>query len=116
MQSLFLNWPPAIYDLVGLIGFGLYVLSYFMLTTHRLDSRTCTYFAINLIAAGLVLVSLIGAFNLASLLIQIFWIAVSILAIAKRYRRLSEPDEAASYHARTKQSDRRAGDKGSTWA
>lgn len=99
MQSLFLNWPPALYDAIGLLGFGLYVLSYFLLTTHRLDSRTATYFVINLVAAGLVLVSLIGAFNLASLMIQIFWIAVSILAIVRRYRLPPSAGGASSYHA-----------------
>ena len=88
------------YDAIGLLGFGLYVLSYFLLTTHRLDSRTSAYFVINLIAASLVLVSLIGAFNLASLLIQVFWIVVSILAIARRYRLSTRDDATASYHAR----------------
>jgi predicted membrane protein len=100
VQSQIQNWPAAIYDVFGLMGFGLYVLSYCLLTTHRLDSRTSTYFTINLVAAGLVLVSLIGAFNLASLLIQVFWIVVSILAIAKRYRIEGHHVGAATYRAR----------------
>ena len=99
MQSLILDWPPAMYDAIGLLGFGLYVMSYVLLTTHRLDSRTSAYFVINLIAASLVLVSLVGAFNLASLLIQVFWIVVSILAIVRRYRVMPSADETASYHA-----------------
>ena len=99
MQSLLLDWPSAIYDLVGLLGFGLYVVSYFLLTTHRLTSQTCTYFVINLIAATLVLVSLFGAFNLASLMIQVFWIVVSVLAISRRFRDGPAPGTAYSYRA-----------------
>lgn len=76
MQSTILDWPTAVYDPAGLLGLGLYGLSFLLLTTHRLDSRTCTCLTVNLIAASLVLVSLIGTFYLASLTIQNFWIAV----------------------------------------
>ena len=61
------------------------MLSYTLLTTHRVTSSSISYFAVNLLAASLVLISLMGAFNLASALIQVFWIAVSILAIAMRW-------------------------------
>lgn len=78
--------PPALFDAIGVFGFGLYVLNYTMLTFHRLTSHCKTYFAINLVAASMVLTGMTFSFNLASALIQMFWIGISITAIIMRSR------------------------------
>ena len=78
--------PPALFDAIGVFGFGLYVLNYTMLTFHRLTSHCKTYFAINLVAASMVLTGMAYSFNLASALIQMFWIGISIAAIIMRMR------------------------------
>jgi len=80
------NMPPALFDVIGVFGFGLYVLNYTMLTFHRLTSHCKTYFAINLVAASMVLTGMTFSFNLASALIQMFWIGISITAIIMRVR------------------------------
>lgn len=86
-MPLFESLPPALFEALGVIGFALYVLSYSLISLHRLDPRGTAYFGMNLAAASLVLVSLTAAFNLASMLIQLFWIAISIAAITLRCRR-----------------------------
>ncbi|MCW1951920.1 MAG: hypothetical protein KIH44_011215 [Octadecabacter sp.] len=78
--------PPALFDAIGVCGFGLYVLNYTMLTFHRVTSHCKTYFAINLVAASMVLTGMTFSFNLASALIQMFWIGISITAIIMRFR------------------------------
>ena len=78
---------PEILEIIGVAGFGLYVMNYTLLTFHRLHSHDALYFAINLVAAACVLAGLMVSFNLASALIQLFWVIISTAAIAIRLRR-----------------------------
>ncbi|MBY5933895.1 hypothetical protein KUV51_12865 [Tateyamaria omphalii] len=75
-----------LYELIGMLGFGLYVTNYGLLTTRCLSGDCLTYFSINLLAASCVLMGLMSSFNLASALIQIFWVAMSIVGIVVRLR------------------------------
>lgn len=75
---------PAIFETIGVLGFGLYVLTYTLLTLRYINGHDICYFSLNLTAATFVLVGLAGSFNLASALIQIFWVAMSILGIVLR--------------------------------
>jgi len=78
--------PPDLFDAIGVLGFALYVLNYGLLTFQRINSASNTYFVLNLAAASLVLIGLTHSFNLASALIQLFWIVISIAAITIRLR------------------------------
>lgn len=71
---------------LGLLGFGLYVVNYVLLTTHRVQSHQCRFFAVNMVAAACVLISQLASFNLPATLIQGFWIVLSLIAILKRLR------------------------------
>ena len=82
--SFFEGMTP--FDVVGVLGFCLYVMNYSLLTLHRLTSHSVSYFVINWLAAAFVLFGLIGAFNLAAALIQLFWIVISSAAILLRLR------------------------------
>jgi len=84
-DSLNLVFPLA-FEVIGVIGFGLYVTNYTLLTLHKLHSHDALYFCINLVAATLVLVSLFASFNLASAMIQAFWVVISSAAILIRVR------------------------------
>ncbi len=86
MTSAFSSIPSEALDAIGVAGFALYVLNYTLLTLHRVTSQSKTYFVLNLAAASLVLIGLTQSFNLASALIQTFWIAISIAAIVIRLR------------------------------
>jgi len=83
--SWILGFPLAL-EVIGIIGFGLYVINYSLLTLHKLHSHDALYFCINLVAAVLVLVSLSSSFNLASAMIQAFWVVISSAAILIRIR------------------------------
>jgi len=85
-MTYLLSLPTELYDAIGVAGFGLYVLNYTLLTVHKVSSHQIRYFIINLFAASMVLIGLISAFNLASALIQGFWIVISVVAIAIRVR------------------------------
>ncbi len=83
-MSIFSTIPAEAYDLIGVAGFGLYVMNYTLLTFRKISSDHTMYFVMNLLAAGMVMVGLMSTFNLASALIQGFWIAISIIGIATR--------------------------------
>lgn len=74
-------------EAVGLIGVTLYASNYIGLSLRLLTSEGIPYFALNTLAAICVLVSLTQSFNLASALIQSFWIAAGLLAVCVRLRR-----------------------------
>ncbi len=72
------------YRCVGVLGFTAYVCTYTCLTLRLLSSESIRYFAFNTCAASLVLISLSHEFNLASALIQVFWIILGVIGIALR--------------------------------
>lgn len=82
-------WLEAmdIHEVIGIVGFVLYVMNYGLLTTRWLNSDCLLYFGINLVAAGCVLFGLMASFNLAAALIQVFWVVMSVLGIVIRLRR-----------------------------
>lgn len=84
MNQLITVTNPFLFEIVGVLGFVLYVLNYSLLTFHKVHSGDAVYFALNLCAASCVLVGLLVSFNLASALIQMFWVAISVTAIALR--------------------------------
>lgn len=95
MTGMFNSWPPALFEIVGVAGFFLYVLNYALLTFRKLASEDTGYFVLNLLAASMVLIGLMHAWNLASVLIQVFWIAISIIAITLRVGRRRRTSYAA---------------------
>lgn len=95
MSVYFSTVPPGFFDAVGLAGFGLYVLNYTMLTFQKIRSDQIAYFATNGAAALMVLIGLMSSFNLASAMIQIFWIGISAMAIFLRRRPPPIADEMA---------------------
>jgi len=74
-------------EIIGVAGFCLYVVNYSLLTLQVFSGRTITYFMINLCAASCVLVGLSSSFNLASALIQCFFILMSLIGILLRLSR-----------------------------
>ena len=75
------------YDVVGLLGVLFYVTSYSALQFGKLDGNSVYYCILNGIAASLVLVSLTKDFNLASAIIQIVWISVSLCGLVRFWKR-----------------------------
>ncbi len=69
---------------IGLLGFGLYVTNYGLLSSRLLSSESKWFFVNNTIAASLVLASNYIEFNLASVMIQVFWIFIGTIAILHR--------------------------------
>jgi predicted membrane protein len=79
--------PIGLSDTIGMAGTALVVLAYFLLQLERVDPRSLTYNLVNLVGAMLLLISLCFTFNLASFVIEIFWIAASLIGLWKLLQR-----------------------------
>ena len=74
-------------DLIGLIGVGLILITYGALTLEKMDPKGWVYSAGNGLGAALILISLFYSFNLASFVIEICWLAISLFGLWKARRR-----------------------------
>lgn len=72
-------------DLLGLVGVAVYVGSYFGLQAGIIRGQGYLYATLNIVAAGFVLFSLMGSFNLSSAVIQVTYIGISFFGIARYY-------------------------------
>ena len=85
---------------IGLFGAFLYLASYFLLQAGYIGGNSKIYTVMNLFAASFVLVSLSTAFNVASVVIQVSWILISIFGLARMYllyRRIRFTDEEIEF-------------------
>ena len=69
------------WEIVGLIGALTYTSAYILAAYDILTSKSRYYYLLNLIAALLVLCSLYMHYNLASVVIQIFFASVSLVGM-----------------------------------
>jgi hypothetical protein len=78
----------AWYDILGSLGVGIIVLTYVLLQLERIRSTQPIYSILNAIGSAMILVSLFYTFNLPSVIVEVFWLLISIFGIAKsQFRR-----------------------------
>ena len=75
--------PESATSAIGLFGVVVCLGSYTLLQLGLVRGTSYTYSILNIIAAGSVGFSLIHAFNMSSLLVQAFWIIISLVGIAR---------------------------------
>ena len=74
-------------DIAGTIGVALIVLTYVLLQTERLASDQLAYSVLNGIGAALILVSLWFDPNLPSVVVESFWLVISVYGVLRYLRR-----------------------------
>ncbi|SLN14014.1 hypothetical protein TRL7639_00189 [Falsiruegeria litorea R37] len=77
-----LSWPDA----VGTLGTLIIALAYFATQMRYLNSDDLLFPLVNLLGALLLIYSLSHNFNLASVLMEGFWIIISIVGIVQNLR------------------------------
>jgi hypothetical protein len=73
----------AFYDLLGVGGALIAVIAYFLNQQRWLRSEDWRFPAANLAAASLILVSLCFEWNFPSVVIEVFWAAISLWGLFK---------------------------------
>jgi len=74
-----MNW----YDIIGTLGVAIIVITYVLLQIERVRSDQLVYSLLNAIGASLILVSLYFDFNLPSVVVEFFWLLISMFGIGK---------------------------------
>jgi len=72
-----------LYNIIGFLGTGLYIFSYFFLQTNKIYNKK-VYTLLNLTAAIFVSISLLKYWNAPSFLIQITWIIISLYGLLSK--------------------------------
>ena len=72
-----------IFNIIGMTGTALVVGSFFMLQLEKMSPQDLGYNVMNLSGAILLLISLGYNFNLASVVIELFWIGASLIGLYK---------------------------------
>ena len=79
-----MNYGPL--DFVGNIGVVVLVITYLMLQTNKLSSDGLAYSVLNAAGAGLIVISLLFNFNLSALVMEVFWVLISLVGIYRYFR------------------------------
>ena len=81
-------------DIIGMMGTTLVVFAFFLIQTDKIDPKSLNYNLLNLVGAILLLISLCINFNLASFVIEIFWIIASVVGLVNYYKRQQQTSNA----------------------
>jgi hypothetical protein len=81
-------------DAVGVVGVLLYLVSYFLLQIERLRFDDYSYLVVNMLAAVLIIVSLVSQFNLSAFLVEALWAIISVVGVVRRWQRDKSGDVA----------------------
>ena len=74
-------------DIIGFSGVALLIVTYALLQFDRIDPKGFWYSFNNMIVAILVTVSLYYTFNLASMVIEVFWFSLSVYGVVMYFKR-----------------------------
>ena len=74
-------------DVVGTVGVLIIVLAYLLLQVERINPKSLEYSLSNAIGSIMILYSLMEHWNLASVVIEVFWIMISLYGVYKYFRR-----------------------------
>ena len=74
-----------LHDFFGNIGVVLILASYLMVQLRKMDATALPYVVSNCLGAALILYSLIFDFNLSAFVIEIVWVLISLVGMARIY-------------------------------
>lgn len=73
----------AWYDILGMLGVVVIIVTYVLLQAERLRSDSLYYSLLNAAGAVLILVSLYFDFNFPAFIVEFFWLLISLFGIGK---------------------------------
>lgn len=71
--------------MIGSIGVMIVVGAYFMLQVEKIDPKGLSFSLLNALGSIMIFYSLMYNWNLASVLIEFFWIMISLYGVYKYY-------------------------------
>lgn len=80
------NSLDALFDTLGILGMCAILLAYFMMQQGTWSSHKPPYLYTNLLGASCLLASLLWSWNLASFVLELAWITITLYGLMKYYR------------------------------
>ena len=72
-------------DIIGTLGVLIVIIAYFQLQIGKIDINNILFSSMNGIGSMMILFSLFYNWNLSSVLIEIFWILISLIGVYNYY-------------------------------
>lgn len=76
---------PLIGDVIGIVGVLIIVIAYIFMQIDRMDPKGLTFSFLNTIGAIFILISLLYDWNLASFVMEVIWLSLSLYGTIKAY-------------------------------
>jgi multidrug transporter EmrE-like cation transporter len=73
-------------DVTGIVGAIILMIAFLLLQLGRLSSNAVAYSVLNAVGASLIVFSLLFNFNLSAFIIEVFWIAISLVGLFRVLR------------------------------
>ncbi len=83
-----------IHEIVGTVGVSLILLCYFLIQTGKMSAENLPYSVINMTGALMILYSLYFEFNFASVLIESFWVLISLIGVTRFLSNRKQSDQS----------------------
>lgn len=93
-MSLHTVWAE-IPDAVGLAGVACLLIAYYLLNAGRMSEKSFSYQWLNFFGGSFLLFSLFFHWNTASVIVQVAWMAISIMGIISIYQARKSADKKA---------------------
>ncbi len=77
----------TLYDILGIGGVAIILFAYLALQLEKLSVLDWRYSALNGVGALLILISLMFSFNLASFIIEIAWLLISLFGLFRAFQK-----------------------------
>ncbi len=83
-----------LHEIVGTVGVSLILLCYFLIQTGKMSAENLPYSVINMTGALMILYSLYFEFNFASVLIESFWVLISLIGVTRFLSNRKQSDQS----------------------
>ena len=70
------------HDYIGSLGVFIIVFAYFSLQTGKINGQDINFSLLNIVGSILILITLYFDFNFSATIVEIFWLAISLLGLS----------------------------------
>jgi hypothetical protein len=83
----------SLIDILGLVGVAAIICAYFLIQSEKLSATQPIYSILNLVGASLILFSLFFEWNLSAVIIEVFWIIISVYGLKRGFQSRKKNNE-----------------------
>jgi hypothetical protein len=81
-----------VFDTIGMVGVFMILAVYSLVQLEKMDVKGLYYSVVNALGAVFILISLTVTFNMASFVIEIAWLMISLFGIFQAFKREKNND------------------------